>query len=89
MSPKTVCAIRVGRTWSHVTGITYEKGRTSTCPSIVAKKLKEDEVLNITELLSRYNDAYLADKFDASPSTISAIRSGRRWSYVTGIEPPQ
>lgn len=48
-------------------------------------KLKVSDVQEITGLLPYFSDQKIAERFPVKYTTITAIRSGKTWSHITGI----
>jgi group I intron endonuclease len=80
VSRQNINCIINGRTWSHITNITYVK-------DIKYHVLNERDVLEIIRLYNEVTAKKLAEQFNVTLSTIRAIVSGQNWSHVTGIKP--
>jgi hypothetical protein len=50
-------------------------------------KLTEEDVTTILTLLSSKTDIEIGDQYHVSSTTIYGIRTGTRWSHLTGIKP--
>jgi len=80
---QSISNIRIGKYWSHITGI--KNGDYST--NINHGKLSKEQVLEIKNLFdSGLKSHIIADKFNISEYTISHIRRGNFWSNITGIK---
>lgn len=49
-------------------------------------KLTENDVLQIVELAGTASQAKIGKRFGVSQVTVQAVLSGKRWSWLTGIE---
>lgn len=84
VSQQSVSAIKHGKVWGHVTGLSEPKVRAPR-DRVTYSTLTEAQVLEINRRLksgSRKQD--LAELFDVSYSTIHAIEKGRAWGWLTG-----
>lgn len=74
MPRRCINTIRLGRSWSHVTGIIYKK-----------KELKRPTKEQILEIFnSTEHIPFFKDKYGFCATTINGIRTGRYYSDVTG-----
>lgn len=75
----TVSNINTGTTWKHI----VVKGFKPTNGG-KAKKLTEDDVVNIKRMIksSEYTYTQIANMYSVSNSTITGIKNGRTWAWV-------
>lgn len=76
---RVVNAVLLGKTWSHITGITYTKSS--------GIKLDKKQVI---EIIKSYHQNGMTTKqisniYLISKATVNDILAGRRWSKITGI----
>lgn len=77
VSQQTINAIAVGRCWSEVTGAVYEKRSLA--------KITPETVLKIdADLRAGVPNKEISAKYSLPGGTVSQIKSGKRWTNVTG-----
>jgi len=82
VSEKAISDIRIGRTWPSVTGKKRKKNKRSTHNY----KITNEQVLEMVTLFDTRTNTQLAKEYGVHRATISNIRTGARWSSVTGIK---
>lgn len=75
----TVRQIKEGKTWSEITGKYYSKSLNKTKAGF-----SDQDVLDIFH--STLSNIELSKKYKVSPVSISNIKIGKRWGYLTGKE---
>jgi hypothetical protein len=81
VSQQTVSAIRTGECWGHVTGIRPADPRAHIHRAV----LVEDQVLEVDTLLKAgVPVAEVARRFGVAYQTVSNIRHGISWAWLTG-----
>lgn len=79
IDPSTASDIRNGRSWRQLTNRTPEN---SPRRVVCGTRLREDQVLAIFQ--DPRNQAEIAADYRTTQATVSKIKTGRTWSYLTG-----
>lgn len=89
-----VTRLKYGRTWSDVSGTKKTSGdmRVNCVPPVVQGSKNGRAVLNENQVKSIFKrvttgqalNLDVAEEYGVNPSVISAIRTGRLWSHITG-----
>jgi transposase len=83
----TICDIRLGRSWKQYANL--PRTRYKSIKGIAGEThghavLTELQVRKILTLLPTHSNRTLSKLFKVAPSTISSIRRGKTWVYLTG-----
>lgn len=77
ITQQSVSAIKTGAAWAHVTGVVHK-------PTAKSQLTVEDVLAIDTALRAGATGSSLAEDYAVSQETISNIKRGRNWTWVTG-----